>query len=147
MEVNELSGLIVDCAFQIHQQLGSGLLESVYEVLLAETLKKKGVSVARQVPISIEINGLFFNEGFRADLIVEEKVIVEVKSVQRLEPVFKKQLLTYLRLSGLNVGLLINFGGPLLKGNIERIVDGEAPDLHKTSEADFRTESRRSPED
>jgi GxxExxY protein len=97
--------------------------------VLADALAIKGLRVERQVAIPIRIGERIFDEGYRADLVVEDLVIVEIKSVERLAGVHKKQVLTYLRLPGRRVGLLINFGGELLKGNIERIVDGDAPDL------------------
>ena len=127
--VNEISGMIVDAAVRVHRELGPGLLESVYEVVLADALREHGLAVARQVPIPIRFRGKLFEEGFRADLIVEERIIVEIKSVEQLARVHKKQVLTYLKLSGLKLGLLINFGGELLKGNIERLVVGPIPDI------------------
>jgi GxxExxY protein len=129
VELNQISELVVDAAFQIHRGLGPGLLESVYEVVFADRLRMGGLAVDRQRPIPIRFEGKVFDEGFRADLVVENLILVEVKSVEQLARVHKKQVLTYLRLSGLKVGLLINFGGELLKGNIERIVLGDAPDL------------------
>jgi iron complex transport system substrate-binding protein len=131
MEINEITGAIVDAAYRVHQDVGPGLFESVYEVVLADALTKKGFQVSRQVIVPIRIGEHLFDEGFRADLIVEGKVIVEIKSIEHLARVHKKQLLTYLKLSGISVGLLINFGGELLKGNIERLVAGEAPDLRQ----------------
>jgi len=128
MELNDVTGLIVDAAYHIHEQLGPGLFESVYEVVLADILAAKGLVVQRQLPIAIRFAGKIYDEGFRADLLVENSVIVEIKSIDRLAPVHKKQVLTYLKLSGLRVGLLINFGGERLKGNIERLVH-TAPDL------------------
>lgn len=130
MQVNEISKLIVDTAYQIHREIGPGLLESVYEVVLADALRQRELRVERQKPIAIRFKGKDFNEGFRADLVVEDQIIVEIKSIEQLARVHKKQILTYLKLSGLRVGLLINFGGELLKGNIERLVTGEVPDLH-----------------
>jgi iron complex transport system substrate-binding protein len=129
MEVNKLSGIIVDAAYKIHRDVGPGLLESVYEILLADALTARGLRVARQVAVPIHVDNRSFDEGFRADLVVEGLVIVEIKSVEHLAPVHKKQVLTYLKFSGIHVGLLINFSGELLKGNIERIVTVEAPDL------------------
>ncbi|MFZ4777157.1 MAG: GxxExxY protein [Terrimicrobiaceae bacterium] len=129
MAINEISEIIVDAAFHVHRELGPGLLESVYEVILTDALRSRGLGVARQKPISIRFGGKVFEEGFRADLVVEEQIIVEVKSVEQLARVHKKQLLTYLKLSGLNLGLLINFGGELLRGNVERLVVGDVPDL------------------
>ena len=129
MEINDLTAIIVDESYRIHQEVGQGLFESVYECLLADALLSRGLRVARQVAVPIQARGKRFDEGFRADLVVEDLVIVEIKSVERLAAVHKKQVLTYLRLSGIPVGLLINFSGELLKGNIERIVAGVAPDL------------------
>ena len=129
MRTNEITRVIVDSAYKIHSDVGSGLFESVYELLLADALMAAGFKVVLQVPIPIRVRGRTFEEGFRADLLIEDCVIVEIKSVERLAPVHKKQLLTYLRLSGISVGLLINFGGERIKGNIERVVNGNAPDL------------------
>jgi iron complex transport system substrate-binding protein len=129
METNKMTGAIVDAAYRMHDELGPGLFESVYEAVLADMLAAKGLAVQRQVPVPIRFAGKVYDEGFRADLIVEGRVIVEIKSVERLAPVHKKQVLTYLKLSGVPVGLLINFGGELLKGNIERLVLPGAPPL------------------
>jgi len=123
MNENLVSKTIVDQSFLLHKELGPGLLESVYEVLLADALRKEGLAVERQKPIPIRFRGHEFEEGYRADLLVEQNVLVELKSVDALQRVHKKQVLTYLKLSGLKVGLLINFGGELLKGNIERLVN------------------------
>ena len=138
MELNELSRIVVDAAYEVHRGLGPGLLESVYEVVLAETVRARGLKVERQKPIPIRFDGQVFDEGFRADLIVEGRVLVELKSVEQLARVHKKQVLTYLKLSGIPLGLLINSGGELLKGNIERLVAGEVPDLKRRKL--FRTE-------
>ena len=124
MDINEISGVIVDAALRLHKELGPGLLEAVYEIVLADVLSRKGLLVRRQVPIPIRFEGREFEEGFRADLLVEEAVIVELKSVEQLARVHKKQVLTYLRLGHIKLGLLINFGGELLKGNIERLANG-----------------------
>jgi iron complex transport system substrate-binding protein len=129
VEINELTGVIVNAAFQIHQEAGPGLLESVYEILLADSLASHGIPFARQAPIAIKFRGKVLDGGFRADLVADNRVIIEIKSIDRLAPLHKKQLLTYLKLSGLRVGLLINFGGERLKGNIERLVVGEGIDL------------------
>jgi len=129
MEINEISGAVVDCAYQVHAELGPGLLESVYEVLLADRITACGLNVERQRAIPICVDGKTFVEGFRADLLVEDCVLVEIKSVEQLASVHKKQVITYLRLSGVSLGLLINFGGSRLKGNIERLVSGEVSDL------------------
>ena len=121
---NQLSKIILDSAFKVHTQTGPGLLETVYEVTLAYELQKQGLRVQRQVPIPIRYDELTFDEGFRADLLVEEKVIVELKSLEQLARVHSKQVLTQLRLSGHRLGLLINFGEVRLKDGIERIVNG-----------------------
>jgi len=124
MTENEIATQIVDAAFKIHTTLGPGLLETVYEVVLAHELQKRGLRVERQVPIPIVWETIKFNEGFRADLIVEGKVIVELKSIETVAPVHKKQVLTHLRLMNLKLGLLINFGEELIKNGISRIVNG-----------------------
>ena len=123
MDENEIAREIVDAAYHIHRNLGPGLLESVYESILALEIQKRGLSVKRQVPVSIVYEGIRFDEGFRADLIVEDKVIVELKSVEKVSPVHKKQLLTYLRLTDSRLGLLINFGSALIRDGISRIVN------------------------
>lgn len=120
---NEIAKEIVDGAFQIHTRLGPGLLETVYRVVLAHELKKRGLQVGREVPVRIEYDGITFEEGFRADLIVEEKLIVEVKTVEKLHPAHKKQLLTYLRLTDMRLGLLINFAEALIRDGITRVVN------------------------
>ena len=124
MNENEISKIIVDCAFQIHTKLGPGLLESVYEAVLTELLRKRGLRVERQVPIPIRFEGLTFDEGFRADLVVDEKVIIELKSVEQTAPVHRKQVITYIRLADKRLGLLINFGEALIKDGIIRLVNG-----------------------
>ena len=121
--INEISGEIVDAAFHIHSKLGPGLLESVYEVILARELEKRGLKVERQKVVPIVFEGVRFTEGFCADLVVEDAVIVELKSVEQLAPVHHKQLLTYLRLLDYRLGLLINFGAPVIKDGIKRIVN------------------------
>ena len=124
MTENEIAKVIVDAAYQIHKRLGPGLLETVYEVIFAHELKKRGLNVKRQVPVAIVFDGIKFDEGFRADLIVEDKVIIELKSVERIAPIHKKQLLTYLRLTDKKLGLLINFGSDLIRDGISRVVNG-----------------------
>jgi len=124
MNENEIAKIVVDAAFQIHKRLGPGLLETVYEVVLAHDLKRRGLKVKRQVPVAIIYDDIKFDEGFRADLIVEEKIIVELKSVEKVSPVHKKQLLTYLRLADKRLGLLINFGSELIRDGISRVVNG-----------------------
>lgn len=131
MKHDEIAHTVVECAYALHREVGPGLLESVYEVLLADALRTRGLAVERQKPIPILFRGKRFDEGFRADLLVENLVLVELKSVETLARVHRKQVLTYLRLTDLKLGLLINFGGALLKGNVERIVNGleEPPEL------------------
>ena len=121
---NQIATQIVDAAFKVHTKLGPGLLESVYEAALVYEMEKKGLSVKRQVPVAINYDNVEFDVGFRADVIVDKCVIVELKSVESIAPVHKKQLLTYLRLSDKKLGLLINFGAPLIKQGIFRIVNG-----------------------
>ena len=123
MHENEIARLIVDAAYKVHTTLGPGLLESVYETALDYEMRKRGLKVARQLPIPVLYDGISFDEGFRADLLVESRVIVELKSVERVAPVHKKQLLTYLRLADKRLGLLINFGEALIKDGISRIVN------------------------
>lgn len=123
MSENEISKLIVDAAYHVHVKLGPGLLESVYEAVPAYELKKRGLIVARQQPIPIVYDNIQFDEGFRADLLVNEIVIIELKSVEVIHPVHKKQLLTYLRLADRSLGLLINFGEALIKDGITRIAN------------------------
>jgi GxxExxY protein len=122
-EINDISGIVVDCAYHLHKNLGPGLLESVYEAVLEKMLQDKGLIVERQQRVPIVFEGMTFEEGFRADLIVEKMVIVELKSVETLAPVHGKQLLTYLRLLNYRLGLLINFGAPVIKDGIVRIVN------------------------
>jgi GxxExxY protein len=124
MNENEIGSIIVDAALELHRDLGPGLLETVYEVTLARALAQRGLRVERQVPISIEYRGQVFEEGFRADLVVEGCVIVELKSVERVTLAHKKQLLTYLRLAGLKLGYLLNFGEGLMKDGITRTING-----------------------
>lgn len=118
---------IVDTGINIHKALGPGLLESVCEVVLARALERRGFQVERQRPITFEYDGMMFEEGFRVDLLVNSRVVVEIKSVEHLAPVHAKQLLTYLRLMDLPVGLLVNFGGATLKEGLRRIVNSAAP--------------------
>jgi GxxExxY protein len=124
MTENEIAKQVVDAAFKLHTELGPGLLESVYEALLARELELRGFTVSRQQPVSFEYKGLKFDEGFRADLIVNDLIIVELKSVEKEHPSHKKQLKTYLKLTGKKLGLLINFGAPLIKDGIERVALG-----------------------
>jgi GxxExxY protein len=124
MTENEIGTTVVTTAIYVHRELGPGLLESVYETVLARQLRKKGLRVERQVVIPIVFDGETFEEGFRADIIVENKVILELKSVETLHSVHKKQLLTYLKLTGLKLGYLLNFGEELMKNGIVRTING-----------------------
>ena len=124
MTENEIAKEVVDAAYQLHTSLGPGLLETVYEVVMEYDLKKRGLGVERQVDIPIQYESIHFDEAFRADLMVERKVILELKSVENVAPVHRKQLLTYLRLAKMQLGLLINFGTPLIKDGITRVVNG-----------------------
>ena len=126
-ELGDITGAVVDAAMKIHMELGPGLLESVYEAVLARALERRGFRVERQKAIRFEYDGMVFEEGFRTDLIVDGRVIVELKSVEKLAPVHGKQLLTYLRLMNLSVGLLINFGAATLKEGLHRIVNHLQP--------------------
>ena len=123
MTEDEIGKQVVDVAVQIHQEVGPGLLETVYEVILAYELRRRGLRVERQVSIPVEYHGLKFDEGFRADLLVETKVIVELKCVEKLNNAHKKQLLTYLRLTDKRLGYLLNFGEALMKQGITRTVN------------------------
>ena len=124
MTENEIASEVVDAAFRIHQKLGPGLLEMVYEAILYHELTQRGLKVKRQVAIPLRWEGVRFEEGFRADLVVEDKVIVELKSVEKLAEVHGKVLLTYLRLAEKKLGLLINFGEAVIKNGIRRVVNG-----------------------
>jgi GxxExxY protein len=123
MSENEIAKEIVDAAYKIHTRLGPGLLESVYEAVIAYELEKRGLKVVRQQVIPVVYETVHLEEGFRADLIVQDKVIVELKSVETIHPVHKKQLLTYLCLANKRLGLLINFGAFLIKDGISRVVN------------------------
>lgn len=124
MTENEIGSLVVKACIKVHQHLGPGLLESVYQKVLAYELKEMGLSVRCEVPISILYEGLAFDEGFRADIIVNDMIILELKSVEKIAAVHMKQLQTYLRLSGLKLGYLLNFGEELMKTGIKRAVNG-----------------------
>ena len=122
--VEELATAAVDCGFHIHKELGPGLLESVYEAVLAQALNERGFSVVRQQSIPISFRGVVLPEAFRADLIVENSLVIEVKSVERSAPVHAKQLLTYLRLMKQPLGLLMNFGCETFRDGVKRVVNG-----------------------
>ncbi len=123
MDENPISKEVVDAAYKIHTTLGPGLLESVYEVTMAYELRKRGLKVVRQLPVPLVYEGICFEEGYRLDLLVEDKVIVEIKSIDDIHPIHKRQLLTYLRLQDKRLGLLINFNEDLIRDGITRIVN------------------------
>jgi iron complex transport system substrate-binding protein len=127
MELDDVTGAIVDASIRIHRRIGPGLLESVYETLLSSLLLEKGCEVERQLPVTFAIDGIEFEKGFRVDLLVDRRVIVEVKSVERLDSTHRKQLLTYLRLMDLRVGLLLNFGAGTMKEGMKRVVNDLDP--------------------
>jgi GxxExxY protein len=128
MKENEIAAVVVDAAYRLHTGLGPGIFEIVYEVLLAHELPNHGYSVERQVAVPIIWDGIRFDEGFRADLLVDDSVIVEVKSIAALDAVHSKQVLTYLRLMDKRLGLLINFGDHMIKHGIKRIANGMPED-------------------
>ena len=121
---NEISGDIVDAAIKLHQRLGPGLLESAYEMILAAELSRRGHKVERQVPVSFEYDGMKFDDAFRADMIVDGQVVVELKATEQRNPVFPRQLKTYLVLMNKHLGLLLNFGQAKMVNGIERVVNG-----------------------
>ncbi|MBL8854296.1 MAG: GxxExxY protein [Planctomycetaceae bacterium] len=126
MELDKITGIVIEESIRIHRELGPGLLESVYEAVLARALARRGLKVERQKTVKFEYDGMVFEEGLRVDLLVEGCVVVELKSVEKLAPVHAKQTLTYIRLMRLQVGLLINFGGETLKEGLKRIVNNLA---------------------
>jgi GxxExxY protein len=128
MTYNELSGLILEVSIDIHKRLGPGLLESVYQAILAHELAKRGCSIQKEEPIPLIWDNLRFELGFRADLIVNDLILIELKSVEQIAPVHKKQVLTYLRITGKKLGLLVNFGEELLKDGFHRIINGNLTD-------------------
>jgi GxxExxY protein len=127
MELDNVTGAIVEASIRIHRELGPGLLESVYELVLSRDLARRGFRVERQFPVSFAFDGMHFEDAFRIDILVEHCAIVELKSVERLSPVHGKQVLTYLRLSNLRVGLLLNFGAGTMKEGLKRIVNDLDP--------------------
>ena len=124
LTVEEISREVVDCAFHIHHKLGPGLLENVYEKVMERSIHAKGLSVERHKPIAFEFEGAHFHDGLRVDLLVEGRLVIELKSVEKLLPVHPKQLLTYLRLMKLPLGLLINFGAADFSDVVKRVVNG-----------------------
>jgi GxxExxY protein len=126
-DIDRITGDVLDAAIRLHKELGPGLLESVYETLLAASLARGGYRIARQHPVGIEFDGIRFPKAFRIDILVEDKLLIEVKSVDQLHAAHAKQLLTYLRLTQQPVGLLINFGGATLKEGFRRLVNDYHP--------------------
>ena len=129
MEIDEVTGEVVDAAVKLHKRVGPGLLESVYQILLAKELERRGLDVERKKPVAIDIDGTRVENAFVVDLLVEHAVVLELKSMEALAPVHWKQVLTYLRLLDLQVGLLINFGAPTLKEGLHRVVNNYTPRL------------------
>ena len=127
MQIDDVTKIVIDESMRIHKDLGPGLLESVYEAILENKLTTRGLFVERQKPIDFEYDGMKFSEGFRIDLLIERSVILELKSTETFAPVHAKQLLTYLKLTHLQVGLLLNFGAPTMKEGIRRIVNNYVP--------------------
>ncbi|HEX6072314.1 MAG TPA: GxxExxY protein [Sphingomicrobium sp.] len=123
-DIEELASIAIDCGFHLHKELGPGVLESVYEALLAERMRKRGLAVERQKALPILFDGVALADGFRVDLLVNEALIIEVKSVEKLVPLHSKQLLTYIRLAKQPVGLLMNFGAETFREGLRRIVNG-----------------------
>lgn len=124
MNENAIGSSVLNCAMKVHTSLGPGLLESVYEVCMAHELTKIGMKTTRQAPLPVRYDGLEIEGGFRVDLVVDNLVILEIKAVEKLMPVHKSQVLTYLRLSGLKLGYLLNFNVPHMREGIKRIVNG-----------------------
>lgn len=122
-DVEALATVAIDCGFKMHDRLGPGLLESVYEAVLCDHLKKRGLVVERQKPIGIIFDGVALDEGFRADIVIEGKLLIELKSVERFAPIHGKQTLTYLRLMNLPLGLLMNFGAATFREGIKRVAN------------------------
>lgn len=126
-DLEAIARTVVDCGYRLHRDLGPGLLESVYEILMAEYLRDAGLSVERQVPVPIVFKGIVIDNAFRADLVVEERLLIELKSIERIAAVHGKQVLTYLRLMNMPLGLLINFGQELFKDGVRRVANDYFP--------------------
>ena len=122
-DVEELAREVVDAAFHLHRRIGPGLLESVYELVLHQELQRRGLIVDRQRPIDIEIDGLLVVDAFRADLIIEDRLLIELKSCEKIAPVHSKQVLTYIRLMNLPLGILINFGAEVFREGVRRVIN------------------------
>jgi GxxExxY protein len=127
LELDDITGTVIEASIKIHRDLGPGVLESVYELVLAAVLRRHGLRVQEQVPVRFWYDGMQFDNGFRVDILVEDRVILELKSVARASPVHAKQLLTYLRLTNLRVGLLLNFGAATMKEGLKRVVNDLPP--------------------
>jgi GxxExxY protein len=123
-DLEDLARIAIDCGYRIHRDIGPGLLESAYEALLADLLQKHGLGVERQKILPLAYGDVRLPEAYRVDLLVEARLVIEVKSVERLQPLHSKQLLTYIRLAGQPVGILMNFGGDTFKEGVRRVVDG-----------------------
>ncbi len=139
--IETIAADVIDASFKLHRDVGPGLLESVYEMVLAAKLTRLGYSVLRQAPVTVTVDDLVFEGAFRADLIVNDLIMVEIKSVERLSGVHAKQLLTYLRLTGRPLGLLVNFGGETLKDGLKRVVNAYkpvAPSCLRVNQEDMR---------
>ena len=136
MTENEIGTIVIELAIAVHRELGPGLLELVYEIVLVRELQGRGLKVERQVPVPIEYKGISFDEGFRADIIVDDRVILELKSVERVTEAHKKQVQTYLRLTGCRLGYLLNFGAALMRSGITRCVNGLEDPVHATLQLD-----------
>jgi GxxExxY protein len=126
-DIEKLASIVVDCSYNLHRDVGPGLLESVYEMVLANRLEQSGLRVQRQVPIAVEIDGIKFADGFRADLFIDNCLLIEIKSVERLSTVHIKQTLTYLRFLKQPLGLLINFGDVTFREGVKRIMNNHSP--------------------
>ncbi len=126
-DIEEIAATAIDCGLRVHRELGPGLFESVYEAVMAAVLTREGLAVERQKPIPLEFDGMALGEGFRADLLVEKRVLIEIKSIDRLAPVHSRQLLTYLRLTKQPIGLLMNFGGETFREGLKRVVNNHDP--------------------
>jgi GxxExxY protein len=126
IDSEELAARVIDCAYHLHRQVGPGLLETVYETVLAKRLIDSGLAVERQKPIPIMIDGIAFGDAFRADLLIENRLLIELKSTEKILPLHMKQVITYLRMMNQPLGLLINFGGETFKDNVKRVMNNHA---------------------
>ena len=127
MDIEEVARIAVDCGYKLHKDVGPGLLESVYEILLAESLRERGLTVRRQVPVEILYKGIVVDNAFKIDLLVDDRLIIELKSTERDSALDPKQLLTYLRLTNRSLGLLMNFGQETFKQGVQRVVNNHTP--------------------